>query len=447
MEGGAHHEDLRANADRLLARLAVPGIPLYPVACALLGWAASYPSRRPELFYPLVAVVAVAALVRVWLVAGFDKLYPRLGGVLWRRLFNASLLSTVTVWSVICCFLVLDYGIGPIVFFAVIASTIICHLAAIAYVSNLGLVRVVQLLALLPQLVVIIIVFEQRAAVVLAGLVFAAYLWVSSRMQHRRYWDSLAKSKALTSRAAELEAKNLELKNSKSEVDAKNAEMERLTYTVSHDLKSPLVTIQGFLGYLERDISDGDDERIGKDIAQIRHAAEKMGHTLGELLEFSRMSAQVSTLYPVELAEVAREAVDLVAGSIAERGVEVTVSPDLPMVLGKRNRLLRVYQNLIENAVKYMDGQAEPRVEVGVRPEGEEAVLYVKDNGVGVEPRDHVRVFELFERLEREDKDGTGLGLALAKRIVEAHNGRIWVESEGHRKGSTFCFTLQGARL
>ncbi|RMF64136.1 MAG: histidine kinase, partial [Bacteroidetes bacterium] len=123
------------------------------------------------------------------------------------------------------------------------------------------------------------------------------------------------------------------------------------------------------------------------------------------------------------------------------RGVEVEVQPDLPAVDGDRMRLLEVWQNLISNAAKYMGEQPSPRIEIGCKPLGDEVCFYVRDNGVGIPPAYHEKVFELFERLGT-DTEGTGVGLALVKRIVEFHGGRIWVESEGMGRGSTFYFTL-----
>ena len=113
----------------------------------------------------------------------------------------------------------------------------------------------------------------------------------------------------------------------------------------------------------------------------------------------------------------------------------------MPVVLGDRVRLLQVYQNLIGNAVKFMGDQAAPRVEIGLRQDGTETVFFVRDNGRGIDPEYHDKIFGLFERLNAQ-VPGTGIGLQLVKRIVEVHGGRVWVESEGQGKGSTFCFTL-----
>jgi len=226
-----------------------------------------------------------------------------------------------------------------------------------------------------------------------------------------------------------------------AELEAKNAELERFTYTVSHDLKSPMVTIRCFLGLLEKDTAQGDAARMEQDIKMILTASETMQRLLDELLELSRIGRLVNPSEEVPLGELAREAIDLVTGQIAEGGVEVVVAPDLPTVYGDRLRLLEMLQNLIENAVKFMGTQAEPRVEIGAKREGEETVCYVRDNGMGIEPQYHEQIFGLFNRLN-PSSEGTGIGLALVKRIVELHGGRIWVESEKLGEGATFYFTL-----
>src|SRR5713101_285120 len=232
-----------------------------------------------------------------------------------------------------------------------------------------------------------------------------------------------------------------ELERLLAEQEARNAEMERFTYTVSHDLKSPLITICGFLGLLEQDALRGNAERMQTDIAYIHMAAATMQRLLDELLELSRIGRVVQPLTEIPLSVLAHEAVTLVGGQIAARGVQIHIAPDLPVVVGDRPRLLEVLQNLVDNAVKFMGTQPTPRIEIGCRQEEKETVYYVRDNGVGIEPRYHAKVFGLFERLEPEG-DGTGIGLALVKRIIEVHGGRIWVESAGQGCGSTFCFTL-----
>jgi PAS domain S-box-containing protein len=225
------------------------------------------------------------------------------------------------------------------------------------------------------------------------------------------------------------------------ELEAKNAELERFTYTVSHDLKSPLITVRGYLGYVEQDAASGNLARLKEDIERISNATIKMQRLLEELLELSRVGRVANSPEAVPFGEVVREAGGLVAGQIAARGVRVEIQDELPAVWGDRPRLVEVLQNLIDNAVKFMGDQAQPRVEVGARRDGQRTVLYVRDNGIGIDALYHEKVFGLFDKLDAKS-DGTGVGLALVKRIVEVHGGRIWVESEGAGTGAAFCFTL-----
>jgi signal transduction histidine kinase len=226
-----------------------------------------------------------------------------------------------------------------------------------------------------------------------------------------------------------------------AELEAKNAELERYTYTVSHDLKSPLITIKGFLGLLEKDAINGNTERVKRDVSRIHNAAEKMNQLLDDLLELSKVGRIIGTKEDVSLNDLANEAVSLVRGQIKELGVKIEISPDLPVVYVDRRRLVEVLQNLIDNAAKHMGKQPEPRIEIGTRQENGEDVYYVRDNGIGIASRYHENVFGLFNKLEHKG-EGTGIGLAIVRRIVEVHGGRIWVESEGKEKGSTFCFTI-----
>jgi PAS domain S-box-containing protein len=224
-------------------------------------------------------------------------------------------------------------------------------------------------------------------------------------------------------------------------LEAQNAELERFTYTVSHDLKSPLVTIQGFLGYLEEDMATGNLERFKQDTQRIASAVDSMNNLLKDLLELSRIGRLMNPPEDVPFSEIAQEVLEILHGQLEAHGVAVTLEPNLPTVYGDRQRLKEVLQNLISNAAKFMGDQPDPHIEIG--QEGEEngkPVFFVRDNGIGIEPEFHDRIFSLFERLNPET-EGTGIGLALVKRIVEYHGGRIWVESEAE-EGSIFYFSL-----
>jgi len=233
-------------------------------------------------------------------------------------------------------------------------------------------------------------------------------------------------------------------KRREEELKQKNAEMERFTYMISHDLKSPLVTVRTFLGYLDQDLEQGRADRVAKDMGFIREATGKMGRLLEDLLEVSRVGRVLNPPVRVSLADLIQESLVAVAGAISTQGVAIQVHAPTLTLFGDRPRLEEIWQNLVENAVKYMGTQPSPRIDLGVEGRGTESVFYVRDNGMGIDPRFQGKVFELFEKLDPAS-EGTGLGLALVRRIVEVYEGRIWLESEGLGNGTCFRFTLPGA--
>ena len=264
----------------------------------------------------------------------------------------------------------------------------------------------------------------------LCAILVALGAWGLVRLRLHRL---LTTNRELERIRRELEAKNAMIR-------AQNAELEGFAYTVSHDLKNPLFTIEGFLGFLEKDLHH-DPERAAANLQRVRGAARTMRRLLDELLELSRIGRLVYPEEAIELGDLVLEALALVEGQIVERGVRVVVPPSLPVVWGDRTRLLQVFQNLISNAVKYMGDQGRPLVEIAARRQGDEVLCHVRDNGCGIDPAYCQRVFQLFEQLDPKH-EGTGVGLAIVQRVIEIHNGRIWVESKGLGHGSTFFFTL-----
>lgn len=240
---------------------------------------------------------------------------------------------------------------------------------------------------------------------------------------------------------AQVVSRTAQLRSLNQELETKNAELERFTYTVSHDLKSPLITIHGFMGVMEKDMRDGNIERSIQDMEYIKNAAQKMQNLLDDLLELSRIGRLANPSEEIPVGDLAVEAVSLLKGPIEKGNVEIKILPDLPAVFVDRLRLVEVFQNLIENAVKFMDNQQRPRVEIGALQKNEEVLCYVRDNGIGIDPRYHEKIFSLFDKLNPRI-EGTGVGLSLVRRIVEVHGGKIWVESEGLGEGSVFYFTL-----
>ncbi len=166
-----------------------------------------------------------------------------------------------------------------------------------------------------------------------------------------------------------------------------------------------------------------------------------MAVLLEDLIRYSRVGSEVPAPERVALDDVARRATERLAGPLVAGGFQVAVAPELPQVEGDPVLLLTLFLILFENSLRFIGGAACPRIEVGSRGSGNETVVFVDDNGIGIEEAYLETIFRVFERLEA-DCSGSGMGLALARRIVEAHGGRIWAESAGLGEGSTFCFTL-----
>jgi PAS domain S-box-containing protein len=265
--------------------------------------------------------------------------------------------------------------------------------------------------------------------------------WIDFAMSVINYRDEVA----IQAAAVDItDRKQMESEQARlvQELETKNAELERFSYTVSHDLKSPLITIRGFLGFLIRDSAANNVARVKADIQRITEATDQMHRLLDDLLTLSRVGRVTNPPERVPFDSIATAAAEQVGGQIRTRGVEVKIAHDLPTVFVDRERIVEVVQNLLDNAVKFMGDQPEPRIEIGSKEsnQADQAILFVRDNGMGIDPQYHDRIFGLFNKLN-PDTQGTGIGLALVKRILEYHNGYIWVESKPG-EGATFYFTL-----
>ncbi|MBL8089522.1 MAG: GAF domain-containing protein [Anaerolineales bacterium] len=224
------------------------------------------------------------------------------------------------------------------------------------------------------------------------------------------------------------------------QLEKKNEELERFTYTASHDLKAPLITIRGYLGYIEKDAKSGNYQRLLRDTQRISEATEKMHRLLNELLELSRIGRIINKAEEALFADIVQDALKRVENQIRERKVRIKVADRLGSVVVDKERMIEVVQNLVDNAIKFMGKQTDPEIEIGIKKQGNEPFYFIKDNGIGIKKEFHERIFGLFDKLDSES-EGTGIGLALVKRIIEVHGGKIWVESE-EGKGTAFCFTL-----
>lgn len=225
-----------------------------------------------------------------------------------------------------------------------------------------------------------------------------------------------------------------------SELRRSNAELEQFAYVASHDLQEPLRKVSGFCELLESRYADRLDERGRSYVAYAADGARRMQTLISDLLSFSRVGRMNRKDVDVDLDACLSAALLNLAARIEETGAEVTADP-LPHVSGEPTLLTQLLQNLIGNAVKFR-GDEPPRVHIGVRPGGRDYEFSCRDNGIGIAPRHAERIFRIFQRLHgRDDYPGTGIGLAMCKKIVEYHGGTIWL-ADGEGPGATFRWTL-----
>jgi PAS domain S-box-containing protein len=219
-----------------------------------------------------------------------------------------------------------------------------------------------------------------------------------------------------------------------------NREMEAFSYSVSHDLRVPLRAVDGFSRILLEDYGDKFDEDGVRVITIIRENTIRMGMLIDDILSFSRVSRAEMVMSEIDMGAQVRSVLQALEPGLQDRKLTFDVGP-LPTVMGDANTLQRVWSNLIENAVKYSSKKPEARIEIGAMSGKDETTFYVKDNGVGFDMAQADRLFGVFQRLHGSEFGGTGIGLAIAKRIVDRHGGKIWAEGKVG-EGATFYFTL-----
>ncbi len=276
--------------------------------------------------------------------------------------------------------------------------------------------------------------------------VFAAARDVTERKRAEaelaRYRDQL--EELVRQRTAELESANRHLQRTTADLARSNQELEQFAYVASHDLQEPLRAVTGYLGLLERQVGDKLDDNARHQIAGATQGAARMHSLINDLLALSRVGTWGRTFQTADLNGILDQALDGLRESFKETRARITRDP-LPAVPVDAGQITQLFQNLIGNALKFR-GEAAPEIHIGARRQPGEWVLSVRDNGIGIEPQYFERIFLIFQRLHtRSHYPGTGIGLAICKKIVERHGGRIWVESQAGR-GSTFFFTISNEK-
>jgi signal transduction histidine kinase len=277
--------------------------------------------------------------------------------------------------------------------------------------------------------------------VLLAGLLITGLLaaLIVSFAQTRKQAVQLADHMT-----ANLRDREKDLRRANEDIVRSNKDLERYASIAAHDLQEPLRSLLAYASVLERRYGDRLDPEVLDQVQRMARAAERMRSLVVDLLAYARADSEQRKIEMVDLNEAIRIAIDDLSVLIHETDATIRVA-DLPRVPGNRRELIGVFSNLLSNALKYRS-DASPEVIVVAHRRGDEWMIGVKDNGIGIAPAYHERIFELFRRLEKRSTDsGTGIGLAICVRTIAQHGGRIWVESsEG--QGATFWFTLPADR-
>ena len=239
---------------------------------------------------------------------------------------------------------------------------------------------------------------------------------------------------ALKTMSSELALRNEDLERS-------NRQLEEFAYVASHDLKSPLLVVRGFLDLLEREKGGPLSHDAQSYVAAAIRGATRMERLIDDLLTYSRVGGQPLELENVDLGELVGWVIDDSEVQMKATGTAVDVG-DLPVVRADRTQLTQVVQNLLGNAVKFRRPDVAPFITIGAERRGPDWVISIQDNGVGISPAEREKVFGMFTRLDATaDRPGSGIGLAIAQRVMEAHHGHLWIEGDG-QDGTTFCFSL-----
>ena len=233
-----------------------------------------------------------------------------------------------------------------------------------------------------------------------------------------------------------------EQKRMEEELRKTNTELKAFVDIVSHDLKVPIIAIQGFSARLLKSCQGQLGERGERYVEQIKTTTHRMEALVSDLLELSKIGRMVPTFEDISSLEIVRNVASDLEDRLQEKGIGLILADDLPRIWCDRERIYQVFENLLVNAIKFMGNNDSPIIEVGYQGKGAFDQFYVRDNGIGIDPKHHRRIFEMFHRLKQiDDEGGTGLGLAIVERIVKNHGGKVWVESE-KGQGATFHFTL-----
>jgi signal transduction histidine kinase len=418
---------LNFHAARDLSRRSRAGTIYYLIIFAVITILTPYYTEHPQVMTAMGFVILIGTIFRAACVWMFDTFYQR-NPLYWDIVFVVSIFSQSFAWSMISMMSMKFYGWDWTTMVTCLSAAAFSAAAITSFSIYFWATLSYLMIMFIPMLVMTIIINTQHSLT--ATFLFGAYFVFLMRNAKRlnvEYWTALRNTHLLDERARELEAKN--------------AELESFAYSVSHDLRAPLRSLDGFSKLL---IEDAGDKLNGVEqdyLQRICKAAQRMGQIIDDLLQLSRINRVSFTPRQVNLSNLVKSSFDKLRETEPARKVEIDIEPDI-QVRGDASLLDIALQNLVNNSWKYTSKKHHPKIRFGTTTVDGERAYYIKDNGVGFDTRYSEKLFGPFQRLHGIDEfPGTGIGLATVKRIVNRHGGQVWANSKVN-KGTTLYFTL-----
>ena len=417
----------RAAADTALRSRS--GALAYPVILGIIGAFTPYLSDHPLIFTNIGIIIVLATIVRLVCSLWFQKLYT-FNPDIWYRANMASIISLALAWGVLSMMSIYYYSWNWTTMVTCLSAAAFSAGAVTAFSNDLRLVSAYLLVMFIPTLVATAVSGDQQSltATFLFGVYFIFLLNIAKRL-NKEYWSALVNTFLLDERASELESKNQEL--------------ESFAYSVSHDLRAPLRTIDGFSRILYEDTGHKLDKEEMDYLRRMRHAAQRMGNLIDDLLELSRISRSKFRPKKIDLSKLAQSKIEKLRQLEPDREVEFDIETGVKACAD--SMLVDVaLENLLSNAWKFSSKKPHSKIRFATTMVNGETAYFVKDNGVGFDTRYVDKLFSPFQRLHHnEEFPGTGIGLATVKRVIEKHGGRVWANAKID-KGATFYFTVNG---
>jgi signal transduction histidine kinase len=418
---------LNFQAARDLSRRSRAGTVYYLIIFFIIAVMTPYLTEHPWFMTAMGVVILIGTAIRGVCVWMFDRIYQT-NPSRWNIAFTIAIFAQAFAWSMISMMSINFYGWDWTTMVACLSAAAFSAAAITSFSIYYWATLTYLMIMFVPMLVMTVIVNTQYSLT--ATFLFAAYfvfLMRNARRLNTEYWTALRNTQLLDERARELEVKN--------------AELESFAYSVSHDLRSPLRSLDGFSKLLLEDAADKLDN-VEKDYLQrICKAAQRMGQLIDDLLQLSRINRVSFTPQQVDISNLVKANFDKLCESEPSRYIEIEIEPGI-QARGDASLLDIALQNLVNNSWKYTSKKSHPKIRFGTTTVDGETAYYIKDNGVGFDVRYSEKLFGPFQRLHGIDEfPGTGIGLATVKRIVDRHGGHVWANSKVD-KGTTFYFTL-----